>query len=893
MQKLKSFIQKHRKLIYLLAAAVIMIISCYFGFQNQENWTSERLGTTTDSYVEIKEDTEYSMTFKISDNDFQGVFLRFSGDVQNFSDETLIFSLYDEKTNDLIGQYTMKVAEEVFQSDSFVKIPCKESKDKKVILKFHGENISKRPRLYTSKNSNVESTFYIDGNKQSDVLVSNSAYMTTSDFNASAFISGGVWLLLLLVIYIWPYIYSKAEKETVKDERKILTSVREYIADHRLMTGMVALVLVYTILSVFVYKCYVENEIILYTENELVGEDNTKEDIVINRETNLFSAVFIAKENGLTTIRLKTKVDGNDKSAKIRVRVTDVKSNTCYHDSVESLKSIERSKGEWTITFDKEIKKSKDLEISVELEPIDFENASLMIKAHKLKGSVKCYSDGKVLALSPVLSVINHEEFFLRDLFIALSLLILVFLLTAFYLFYIKKAGIETAFVPLTLMLGIIYMLVIPVYSVPDEYTHMDTAYAISNEILGIEEPGIHGYMYKRSVDIETYQGPEYYIHNSDYRRIYNSLFEKTDDLSYGKCYAKSSIANAGVIYYLPAAIGITVARCLHLGALPLFIFGRLFSLIAFVAICYFAIKEIPFGKLGLFAYISTPIVLQEAASFSYDCLLNAIVLLFVSVCFKCIDKSMEIKKKDAALMLILMFLLASVKGGVYLPMCLLPLLIPIERKWGVKSLFKWLFVIGFISLISFSKNNIVGLIKRMFITQNTSINPFTGKEMYTFGFLIQNPGKTINVFFNTFFTDTSRYFYEFFGGKMGSISDVQMPWMYIIIFAVVIILSFFVKEKNNIVISKPSIAWIGFVSFCTIILINLSMLVANTSIKLDHISGVQGRYFIPVIILFGYIIQLLKSKSIDTTNEKKLLSVLYLNHVVFVMNIVMITVVK
>ena len=199
MNKIKDFTIKHTKLLYIIAAAVIIIISCYFGLQGQENWTSEKYGTTSDDQIGITGDNEYRIEFTISEDNFRGIFVRISNRTRKYNNEKLHFYLYDEDNN-LISDYVMHMKAEMYNVDTMVPLPFKNSKGKKVSLYILGEEIDKTPYLFTSKNSNINSKFYINNVSQKNVLVLTALYMTESRVNFNVII-GGTLLLLILGLY--------------------------------------------------------------------------------------------------------------------------------------------------------------------------------------------------------------------------------------------------------------------------------------------------------------------------------------------------------------------------------------------------------------------------------------------------------------------------------------------------------------------------------------------------------------------------------------------------------------------------------------------------------------------------------------------------------------------
>ena len=126
----------------------------------------------------------------------------------------------------------------------------------------------------------------------------------------------------------------------------------------------------------------------------------------------------------------------------------------------------------------------------------------------------------------------------------------------------------------------------------------------------------------------------------------------------------------------------------------------------------------------------------------------------------------------------------------------------------------------------------------------------------------------------------------------MGSVYDLQLPWIYILSFFSVMSL-IFISDNKTYMLKTLSKVWIAIVVIGNIFLINLSMLIADTNIKHDFIHGVQGRYFFPCIMLIFILVKCclgLKNYKVD---RNKVLMINYLTHVVFVLNIIMLTIVK
>ena len=170
----------------------------------------------------------------------------------------------------------------------------------------------------------------------------------------------------------------------------------------------------------------------------------------------------------------------------------------------------------------------------------------------------------------------------------------------------------------------------------PDESTHLDTAYKYSNQILFIQSTDTPGTIYKRECDARLSEmlanGLE---SNSYYQLLFHTLERPSDTQLVQVSYIDGTNLVPGIVY-LPAALGISVGRILGLSAMLTFQLGRIFNLLVFILLIRLAIGVTPywknlFGALGLL-----PITLQQAASASYDAIINGLIFLFIALCFHC-----------------------------------------------------------------------------------------------------------------------------------------------------------------------------------------------------------------------------------------------------------------
>lgn len=878
-------------IVLLLLAVMVIAVSCKMAFKGQSGHMTESYGVTSDGQITIENEMEVILQFEIPRDHFQGITIRLSPSQCKFEEEMLDFVLLDRSSGETLAEYDMYLKNEVYGSESFVRLPVENSAGREVELHIIGTNIHNVPYLYVSEQKNLDAVMYLNTSKRKNVLVFSAVYDTGSSVNIQWLVKGGVLLFLLLLAYFWPAV--PEEKQDGKRGRgkwaARFSAIVDFCRRYAAMLGFWLLTGLYGALMLFVYKAYVSDEM-AHKETRAVVQTNKKLDkLKLNADSRQWELCFQSEKRSLSSLLFWTEVKDCDPDARLHVQVYDGDGNICYHDGYVRVKEIEKQGKKWRLFLKKEFTYSEGQKVLVHLEPVDFGATELIFQTGAGDTEYTLYEGGELMPSMPALSAVYSDNSYLKRLFEIFCVLGYGFFLLIYWLFVIRKCPVERAYVPVILYLGTLYMLVIPVYSVPDEYAHIDSAYIVSNRMLGIPVD-LDGYEYKRAADVETGEAPEFTTTLADYRRLYTSLFEKTDDTQLVSCYTKNAVANANVLCFLPAAIGITIARSLDFGTLPMFFLGRFMNLLAFTGLTWLAIRKLPGGKPLLLFYASLPIVLQEAASFSYDSIVNGAAILFISMClYFALDKKPK-KLAEILLLLYLMIFMASVKGGVYIPLCFLILLIPMEQGWRLKKRAAYLIALMILIVAAFAQNNIVGILKRFMGKENTTINPFSGSQMYSFGYLVAHPFKLVSLFVNTFFTETSRYVYEFLGGKMGSMYNIQMPWMYILVFLLILAAAFTVDFSGLCWKRTLSLAYCALVVFGSVLLVNFSMLIADTSMEYNSIQGVQGRYFIPCLLplfmLGNYYFGRRKQGGIE-----KLQLLYYGTQLVFLFHIIMIVV--
>ena len=882
-----------RWLLFALAAAAIILLSLLNGFRTKTEWSAETYGTTRNKKLAIEEDKEYKISFRIRHDGFQGIRFRLTKKIQEFSRESLRFVLWDQETDSVVDSYTMYLRDIVNQAEVFAPLYYEDSADKQVTVQITGNNIREIPELYVSKNCDLKSELYVNDQLQEDYyLVFSANYKIIQNINYQALLRGGLYLLLLLLIGILPTILKKGDASRKEQTEKVRHLLPDFPVTHRKWCQLFVISFIYLSAAVFFYETCIEDYVQKRRDKDIVEDDPEYErELHITSDTGRIEQSFYSKKSMLSMISFLASRERTDSAARLHVQVFDADRNTCFHDGYIDVDNIPTERGYVNIFLSKEYTYSRYEVVWVVLTAEDFGDAELILYTGKPTTEVSAYKDGALIGTAPVLKVSYANYDYLAVLYRNFAILLYVFLLMCWALFGVFQISAERAFVPVALFLGLLYMLIIPVYSVPDEYSHIDTAYIISNRMLGIDAPEEYwGYDYKRAEDVETEEYLTYYTTLADYRRLYAELFKPAENKTLVMVSCKNVMSNAGLFFYLPAAIGLTIARLLGCGTLTMFLFGRFINLLVYVLACSYAIRKLPGFKWLFMVYATTPIALQEAASFSYDAMVNAVALLFIAMCFFYAVQDSP-KWIDHILLAFSLLQLATVKGGTYLPICLLIWIIPIERAWAFSRRIGFYICTMVLAAAAFLQNNIIRVFSGFLNPAGTSINPFTGTELYTMSYLKHHPFKAVSLFVATVFEQGSRVIYEFFGGKMGSLYNLQMPWLYILLFIGLFYVVCRNDERQSILQKTRSILGAIIITFLSVGLICLSMLLGDTATKYNNITGIQGRYFIPCVFVLMIAVLCLRPVRTDGSRTKPFSAVMwyFTTQAIFLLNIVLI----
>lgn len=415
---------------------------------------------------------------------------------------------------------------------------------------------------------------------------------------------------------------------------------------------------------------------------------------------------------------------------------------------------------------------------------------------------------------------------------------------------------------PMTVViLGLFYMLVLPPFSTPDEAAHFTSAYRLSSQLMGKQAVADEVFFshakeeekerIKRGANVLVRSGddePGLYadVGRSLYNQVFHGMFSL--DNSQGVTVRYEPPVNTTPVVYLPQALGICLARMLHLGYIPLVYLGRMFNLLAFAAMAALSVKIMPFKKELLMAVSCLPMTLHLAASFSYDAAFIGLSLLLLSWCFFLAFEKERMTVRDTVILALLLILLEPGKI-VYLPVAGICLFIPASKFKSGKHY--WISVISVITAVILAVYLVNHLVLSAWATSTESYVGWSQAAGYTLQDVWDHPYHTFQVYYETLVTQYDYYLTTMLGGFLGNLdTSLSVPPFCLSILWYVLFVSVIRREGEVAPMSGGQKLWMLFLVFLSACLVLTSMFLGWTPKELTYITGVQGRYFIPLLPL-------------------------------------------
>lgn len=427
-------------------------------------------------------------------------------------------------------------------------------------------------------------------------------------------------------------------------------------------------------------------------------------------------------------------------------------------------------------------------------------------------------------------SSIKFNYSYNSNIILYIVIMSIIAIMTAIIFSY-KNFKIEKLVLGLILFYGILFSLFNPIIDSPDEYPHFYKAVATSDFKL-------------LKYDSYEYDISDSYfdvVQNRDNTIFNNSLWE---NLSNNKSRLKKTDIVGMAVYapwgYIPQAIAIKVGKIMNLDMAITFYLGRIFNLILYAFLSYYAIKIIPKFKTFISVIALSPMAIFISSSYNQDSVTYGLALVFVSWIVKLYNQDeRSIKYKTIIIFTILSTALSILKFP-YMLFCLLFLFIPKKIFYNRKiNLMGKCSVIG----VTFS------LTILYFLNVSTKFVEFRiegANSINQLKFIFANITYVIYIFIKAMFYHMGDYVAQLFTFGWLSYSPPLIIVYFYLTFLLIIGI-FYTEDLNISTMNKVLIAVITVAIYGAL---HLILYMTWTPVGLNDIHGVQGRYLIPLFML-------------------------------------------
>lgn len=449
----------------------------------------------------------------------------------------------------------------------------------------------------------------------------------------------------------------------------------------------------------------------------------------------------------------------------------------------------------------------------------------------------------------------------------------------------IISTHMENSFIVVAVVYGVSMMLILPIGHVPDEFAHEAKCYAMSEGYANTTSDRYAVWLPKETSETFAFFSKNIMYIDLKYSPVDVLTSYKTRTNFGGNLVwtHSSNTLSLNEFAYFPATLIVSVAHVIPMSPTLIFQLGRLLNFMIASILFYLAIKITPCFKRIFFMIALFPITIQQTAAVNQDWITNAIVFLFVALTFKLAFVTSTIKAKDYIGVLVLSGCLGMIKLA-YFPIAFLVFLIPTknfkelhvllnsqkkeisESEPNVFSLCRlnrykqaWLFKL-LIILLAFGLAVLQALPSYLNAEQH-----YADCNFFTLHMVFQYPLKAIQICWNTF---NERATLDFCDGLLNGFGW-SIKWTSGVVRSLIMMAVLFFALTNQEENIKLRIEHKAII-LCAMLgmwgMVYMALLTGWTDANSSTVSGLQSRYFIPIVLLM-YI--LFHNRTFQNKSEK------------------------
>jgi uncharacterized membrane protein len=422
----------------------------------------------------------------------------------------------------------------------------------------------------------------------------------------------------------------------------------------------------------------------------------------------------------------------------------------------------------------------------------------------------------------------------------------------------------QSIFLVLATIFGLSFVFTIPPFQVPDEAAHMFRAYELSRLHLKLEEKNnVFGNYLPPAPDNKVTCGYIPSSFDSAQRQFFYLKFQPNNKTNWKTIKEVGSIklnpenekfteitAGAYSFFgYIPQIPALIIGRILNFNVLSLFYLGRIFALAFFILCVWYSIRILPFGQHLFIVLALIPMTMTLAGSYSVDSVTNSLSFLALALIFNLMfQQGINFKSKKLVLLIVLLSLFGVLKI-IYFPWIILLLLIP-RSAFEKAKYYYFSIAITFLSatLLYFGWQYLIS------INQITNPNIITKKVLETPSYqlhrILDNPALVFDIISETFKVKGDFYYKSLIGvlGYLDTLLPRKMYGLYYFLLLAISILDF--NKKYTLSIYQRGIIVLFTLGVFIATIFGMFISDGIESKQSLVVEGVQGRYFIPALIV-------------------------------------------
>lgn len=340
------------------------------------------------------------------------------------------------------------------------------------------------------------------------------------------------------------------------------------------------------------------------------------------------------------------------------------------------------------------------------------------------------------------------------------------------------------------------------------------------------------------------------YEDQREYYRVLDSQNSIVGDMQYSWSWID--------VGYLPQAMMLWLGRLLRLSFHVQFILGRVGNLLLYTGVCYWAVSLALRHKTLLSAVMLMPTPLFLAASYSYDPTVSAFFLLGMVLLFNELYQPKHRLSAGTACLMLVAFIIGSLPKPVYIVLALAALALPVSKFKSRRQM--WQFRAGVLLVCAlvaatFLLPTILGV---------TDYSDPRGGDTSVAGqirYILHAPQSFAKTLIQSIWESLGRHL----------LHDMRVSWAYLgniptnmDCLSLLLLLGafftdthvFYTKERELGDLSKGQKWYMALVLVGTLTVIWTALYLVYNPVGSSGIGGVQGRYYLPLVIVLIMTVQ-------------------------------------